>query len=98
MRRTLLGFSIFTALAIGGCTSIKYSPVNLGKNIIISVTEGEMIGTSNQLAYTRLLSLSGELKECHIVLRKYPVCLLHELRHCLEGDWHPRDAPNTEDC
>ena len=27
--------------------------------------------------------------ECQILLRKYPECLLHEMRHCIEGDWHP---------
>lgn len=26
--------------------------------------------------------------ECKIVLKRYPKCLKHELRHCLEGDWH----------
>lgn len=38
---------------------------------------------------------SGAL--CTITLRKYPVCLQHEVRHCLEGDWHVgRDT--TDDC
>ena len=26
--------------------------------------------------------------ECQILLREYPECLLHEVRHCIEGDWH----------
>jgi hypothetical protein len=25
---------------------------------------------------------------CQITLREYPACLLHEVRHCTEGDWH----------
>lgn len=35
--------------------------------------------------------------ECVIVLKQYPVCLLHEVRHCLEGQWHG-DKPSSEDC
>lgn len=34
---------------------------------------------------------------CVITLREYPTCLQHEVRHCLEGNWHyGRDT--TEDC
>jgi hypothetical protein len=34
---------------------------------------------------------------CEITLRKYPICLLHEIRHCIEGNWHEgRDS--DEDC
>lgn len=34
---------------------------------------------------------------CTITLREYPVCLQHEVRHCLEGKWHG-DDPSGEDC
>jgi len=34
--------------------------------------------------------------ECAIVLKQYPVCLLHEVRHCLEGQWHGGNS--SEDC
>lgn len=34
---------------------------------------------------------------CVIKLRKYPVCLQHEIRHCIEGDWH-EGVSTTEDC
>ena len=34
---------------------------------------------------------------CTITLREYPVCLQHEVRHCLEGEWH-RATPNNDDC
>jgi len=37
------------------------------------------------------------MNTCVITLRQYPECLLHEIRHCFEGQWH--DArPNSEDC
>ena len=32
-----------------------------------------------------------------IILSEYPYCLQHEVRHCLEGQWHG-DQPNDEDC
>lgn len=35
--------------------------------------------------------------KCLIILREYPYCLQHEVRHCLEGPWHG-DQPNGEDC
>lgn len=34
---------------------------------------------------------------CIITLRKYPICLLHEIRHCTEGDWHA-GRNSDEDC
>jgi hypothetical protein len=34
---------------------------------------------------------------CEIYLKKYPVCLKHEIRHCIEGHWHD-SRPNGEDC
>jgi len=35
--------------------------------------------------------------ECQILLREYPQCLLHEVRHCIEGDWH-KGRETDEDC
>lgn len=32
-----------------------------------------------------------------IKLRKYPICLLHETRHAIEGDWH-KGVESDEDC
>lgn len=32
-----------------------------------------------------------------ITLRKYPICLLHEIRHATEGDWH-KGRESDEDC
>lgn len=33
---------------------------------------------------------------CTVYLRRYPKCLAHEVRHCLEGFWH--EGPSGEDC
>lgn len=35
---------------------------------------------------------------CLITLRRYPVCLGHEVRHCLEGHFHPEGTRSGEDC
>ena len=34
---------------------------------------------------------------CTITLREYPICLAHEVRHCLEGEWHG-DSLDDSDC
>lgn len=34
---------------------------------------------------------------CEIILKRYPACLLHEIRHCLEGNFHP-GTESSEDC
>lgn len=34
---------------------------------------------------------------CNIRLRNYPHCLLHEIRHCFEGDYH-KGEDSDEDC
>ena len=35
---------------------------------------------------------------CVIRLKNYPRCLLHEIRHCIEGDFHKHDEINNDDC
>ena len=41
-----------------------------------------------------------EQTECTVTLIKdeYPRCLQHEVRHCIEGHWHPEEQDNSEDC
>ena len=33
----------------------------------------------------------------HMPRNKYPRCLQHEVRHCIEGNWH-KGRVSTEDC
>jgi len=33
--------------------------------------------------------------QCTITLRKYPICLAHEVRHCLEGYFHGHNTSNS---
>ena len=46
---------------------------------------------------TRIIT-SAETLHCRVVLRRHPMCLYHELRHCIEGDWHQSTEHNIEDC
>lgn len=34
---------------------------------------------------------------CVIELTQYPKCLLHEIRHCFEGNWH-EGRETTQNC
>ncbi|WP_409425453.1 MULTISPECIES: hypothetical protein [unclassified Pseudoalteromonas] len=34
---------------------------------------------------------------CFIKLQRYPVCMQHEMRHCIEGDWH-KGVKSDQDC
>ena len=34
---------------------------------------------------------------CVIKLREYPICLQHEVRHCIEGNWH-EGIETTDGC
>jgi len=47
--------------------------------------------------HASVLNFMGD-KHCVVTLRQYPVCLLHEIRHCVEGHWHDPKVPNSEDC
>lgn len=35
--------------------------------------------------------------KCTIFLREYPLCLGHEMMHCLSGSWH-EEIPNDDYC
>jgi hypothetical protein len=45
-----------------------------------------------------ILDFPDGQRMCVVNLRKYPQCLLHEIRHCTEGRWHDPAVPNDEDC
>lgn len=49
-------------------------------------------GNYNTLGYAEITE-----DTCAIYLRKYPICLQHEIRHCFEGNWH-EGRKTDEDC
>ena len=80
---------------LGGCTSQGYNFQT--EPVTVTVKEG-VTRSKEELGYAKIKRSNGVVVSCEITLKQYPICLLHEIRHCLEGDWHPRDEPNTEDC
>lgn len=81
------------ALVLAGCETKQPAPILIDFPISIAVNpQLEKWGES------RAHYKDGQVQSCEIILKRYPACLLHEIRHCIEGDWHPRDEPNTEDC
>ena len=75
LRAALLGA---LALSLAGCEAESKEIAQDAFRMQLSVVLG---------LETRGLAVWQE-GECQILLRKYPECLLHEVRHCIEGDWH----------
>lgn len=79
-------FSLFI-FVISGCAAIVEHntrivlPVNSSTHIEVRKMVG---GDSRVRAYAELYPNNT----CIIYLRNYPQCLAHEVRHCLEGNWH----------
>ena len=83
---------LLALLLLTGCAYVPPVPVRNDMRIILRAPEQyqdpNVLGTATYLAAWNL---------CVITLREYPQCLLHEIRHCFEGQWHP-DRDTTEDC
>lgn len=82
-------------LAIPGCTSfIEFNkPIEFPepKPMLIEVRKLEG-GDFNVLGIAEIVGST-----CTIYIRRYPQCLLHEVRHCFEGNWH-EGKKSDEDC
>lgn len=91
--RNTRGVALLFLFIFVGCTPPRIDIPLVGFPISIAVNpQLEKWGES------RAHYKDGQVQSCEIILKRYPACLLHEIRHCTEGDWHPRDEPNTEDC
>ena len=93
--RLLLAASLLSCLTLsGGCSTFNNSPhtpyklINTGFQI--KVFEAPLLKTDGLARWKK--------GYCEIYLKKYPICLKHEIRHCIEGDWHDPNIPNGEDC
>lgn len=77
-----------------GCTSAP--PKNITQThfeLKLSVVDSlPAIAGKPQLART---TVGGGF--CTIELTQYPKCLLHEIRHCFEGNWH-KGRETTQNC
>lgn len=75
-------------LAITGCAAPADQGSLPGKRTVeITVEEVAHLGGALGTATMRT-NAEGVIVACHIKLTKYPRCLQHEIRHCLEGNWH----------
>lgn len=86
MRRVLIA----VLLVLCGCTAFSPPPPTLQRHTSVITVK-----INPNLATEGWASWQGGV--CTITLRKYPICLAHEVRHCLEGDWHPGSS-SGEDC
>lgn len=87
---------LLLALAVSGCAS---QPNNLGivhPSFMLHIRQAPEQLEPNQNGTATLMQLNGQ-RVCVVNLREYPRCLLHEVRHCIEGAWHD-ERPNSEDC
>lgn len=83
-------------LALVGCTSpVKKETLSFG--IPIYVEEAPHLLKPGEHAQARLQYKGDVLVACRVILKQYPKCLLHEVRHCVEGNWH-EGHESSQDC
>lgn len=83
--------AVALAVLLSGCSFNPPKPVMQRNVTTITVVE------SKDMPPRKLGGAIYSGDNCIIVLREYPYCLQHEVRHCLEGEWHG-NAPNDDDC
>jgi hypothetical protein len=74
------------SLALAAC-SLPEQPVVIRNDVrvilkVANLPEGTL-GSARYLPQTNT---------CIIILKSYPTCLLHEIRHCFEGNWQLADG------
>ena len=80
-----------------GCTTTqpqKYDIKQTEFRLVIIPNTQDFISGNNPATKAEAHVKPGE---CVIRLKRYPQCLLHEIRHCVEGNWH-EGRNSTEDC
>jgi hypothetical protein len=95
MRRTLIkrivwSYAALCLIALAACASFDAPKPTLKYPGFVTV-----IKINPQLPTLGIARTS--LGVCEITLREYPICLLHEIRHCVEGSWH-EGRETDEDC
>lgn len=77
-------------LSMIGCTENHPPEVNFDKYISdVVIEEDKTLPTLG-----RQQTVGGV---CFIKLKQYPICLQHEIRHCIEGNWH-QGYESNDDC
>ena len=86
-----LGLIVLALLAFTGCAQPQPTILRNSFSVHVEVTDKL---PANTLGYA---TFYPNMNTCVVQLRTYPVCLLHEIRHCIEGNWH-RGRESSEDC
>lgn len=97
IEKMMVAAYMVAVMTLAGCAAFDPEPYHLERTVsTISVNVDPMlggVGGMGQLAGNHNTGVLGEARvvgdHCYITLREYPVCLAHEVRHYLEGEWHP---------
>lgn len=95
-----LAIALLTVFMLAGCAAFDPEPYKLERSfskisLVIDPTFGQSFAGNTAGAMGQAV-VRGDT--CYITLRSYPICLAHEVRHCFEGDWHPKGFGNSDDC
>lgn len=88
--------SVALALLVIACTPLPKQEMKYS-NVPITIQENPSLLKPGERGQARLKYDGDKLVSCTVILRKYPECLLHEVRHCTEGNWH-EGRESTQDC
>lgn len=84
--------AVLVALVVlSGCAYEAPVPVRTDMRVIIKAPQAYADNKMGTATYMPAINT------CIVTLRQYPECLLHEIRHCFEGQWHP-GRTSDEDC
>ena len=82
-------------LPLLGCETTEYEPTK--DSVFFQVKIVEEIEYKDSYHALALTKCSNNVCVIEIRRYQYPNCLVHEIRHVFEGDWH-KGRETTEDC
>lgn len=83
--------ALVALVVLSGCAYEAPVPVRTDMRVILKAPQGYADNKRGTATYLPAINT------CIVTLRQYPECLLHEIRHCFEGQWHP-GRTSDEDC
>lgn len=84
-------------LLLPGCASQLAPPEPTRDDVLIHVHLVDHIDYQPGAEAFGLSRCANGVCVLHVLRERYPFCLLHELRHAFEGDWHP-GRETLDDC
>lgn len=93
-----LKVAILSLAFLQGCASLEPAyKVELPNTVSVTIEQSPEKLKPRELARAVIQRKDGKPYACQVILREYPVCLLHEIRHCFEGNWH-EGRESEENC